>query len=189
MSIRRIESAYATFLDDKRLSGTDMSVLVALAYAANEKRDEDCFPSYGFLAQMSHFRESAVSNACKRLRGLKIIDWTSGGKGRQGGNVSNKYRFLFPLCKMLSRRERYQQLGEPPTPPQGVPTPTERVPYTARKGTLPRQEVSNTEGTLNRTSKVKPEDIEASPLSDSEFKFEPCGDPDQAAQDPAVIPR
>ena len=173
MSIRRIESAYAAFLGDKRLSSTDMSILVALAYVANEKRDEDCFPSQSFLAQMSHFRESAVSNACKRLRELKIIDWTSGGKGRQGGNISNKYRFLFPHCKMLSRRERYQQLGEPPTLPQGVPTPSEGVPYPSREGSVPRQKGSNTEGSPHRTSEAKPEDRGVIPLSGFEFKFEP----------------
>ena len=132
MSIRRIESAYAAFLGDKRLSSRDMSILVALAYIANEKQGEACFPSQSYLSKMSHFSESIVGNACNRLRELKVIDWISGGKSRQGGNINNRYRFLFPHCKMQSRRERYQQLDEPPTPPDGVP-------YPARRGTLPRQ--------------------------------------------------
>ena len=173
MSIRRIESAYATFFGDKRLSSTDMSILVALAYIANEKRDEECFPSHGYLAEMSHFGDSAVGDACKRLRDLKIIDWVSGGKGRQGGNISNKYRFLFPHCKMLSRRERYQQFGEPPTPPERVPTPPEGEPYPVREGSVPRQEGSNTEGTPKRTSESNTENSGVVPLSDFEFKFEP----------------
>ena len=173
MSIRRIESAYATFFGDERLSSRDMSILVALAYIANEKEGEACFPSQSYLSKMSHFSESIVGNACNRLRELKVIDWISGGKSRQGGNINNRYRFLFPHCKMQSRRERYQQLDEPPTLPEMVPTPPDGVPYPVREGTLPRQKGSNTEGTPNRTSESKPQDRGVVQLSDFEFKFEP----------------
>ena len=173
MSIRRIESAYATFFGDERLSSRDMSILVALAYVANEKQGEVCFPSQSYLSKMSHFSESIVGNACNRLRELKIIDWISGGKSRQGGNINNRYRFLFPHCKMQSRRERYQQLGEPPTPPEREPTPPDGEPYPVREGTLPRQEGSNTEGTPKRTSESNTENKGVVPLSDFEFKFEP----------------
>lgn len=52
MSIRRIESSYATFLDDETMSAAEMSVLVALAYVANEKQEEACFPSDRHLKRM-----------------------------------------------------------------------------------------------------------------------------------------
>ena len=115
MSIRRIESAYATFQGDKRLSSTDMSVLVALAYIANEEKGEACYPSVAYLAELSHFSESAVTKACANLKKLKVIDWVSGGQNRLGGNVSNTYEFLFPHRKMKSRHESYQQLMTSPS--------------------------------------------------------------------------
>ena len=173
MSIRRIESAYATFLDDKRLSGTEMSVLVALAYVANEKRDEDCFPSDGWLAGLTHLSGATVRNARNKLRSRKIIDWISGGLGRQGGNISNRYRFLFPHCKMPSKRDRYQPLDGSPTPSPSVPTPSPSVPCATSKRTLRRQIATNTEGTPKRTSESNTEDRGVVPLSDFEFKFEP----------------
>mgnify|MGYP003335830846 CR=1 FL=1 len=149
MSIRRIESAYATFQGDKRLSSTDMSVLVALAYIANEEKGEACYPSVAYLAELSHFSESAVTKACANLKKLKVIDWVSGGQSRLGGNVSNTYEFLFPHRKMKSRHESYQQLmtspsakgsdsscpgGGPLPHVAGYPTPRGGVPYPAWRG-------------------------------------------------------
>ena len=173
MSIRRIESAYAKFLGDKRLSGTEMSVLVALAYVANEKRDEDCFPSDGWLAGLTHLSGATVRNARNKLRSCKIIDWISGGFGRQGGNISNRYRFLFPHCKMPSKRDRYQSLDGSPTPSPSVPTPADIVPCATSKHTLRQQIATNTERTPNRTSESNTEDRGGVPLTDFEFKFEP----------------
>ena len=173
MSIRRIESAYATFLGDKRMSGTEMSVLVALAYVANEKRDEDCFPSDGCLSDMTHLSGATVRSARNKLRSRKIIDWISGGKGRQGGNISNRYKFLFPHCRMPSKRDRYQPLDAPPTLSPSVPTPADSVPYATSERTLRRQMATNTEGTPNRTSESNTENKGVVPLSDFEFKFEP----------------
>ena len=97
MSIRRIESSYATFLEDRKMSAAEMSVLVALAYVANEKRDEDCYPSDRYLKLLTHLGDRTIRSARNNLRSRKIIDWVSGGMGRQGGNISNRYRFLFPL--------------------------------------------------------------------------------------------
>ena len=172
MSIRRIESAYATFLEDKRMSGTEMSVLVALAYVANEKRDEDCYPSDAYLAELTHFKNSAVRNARNRLRSRKIIDWISGGMGRQGGNISNRYKFLFPHLKMPSKRDRYQPLNGLPTPSPTVPTPADGVPYAA-SGRTPRQQMAtNTEAFPKGTSESNAEDWRVVPLSDFEFKFD-----------------
>ena len=173
MSIRRIESAYATFLDDKRMSGTEMSVLVALAYVANEKRDEDCYPSDGYLTELTHLSGATVRNARNKLRSRKIIDWISGGKGRQGGNISNRYRFLFPHLKMLSKRDRYQPLDGPPTLSPSVPTPADSVPYATSERTLRQQVATNTEETPKKTSESNTENKGVVPLSDFEFKFEP----------------
>ena len=173
MSIRRIESAYATFLDDKKMSAAEMSVLVALAYIANEKRDEACFPADSYLKLMTHLGERTIRLARNTLRSRKIIDWVSGGMGRQGGNISNRYKFLFPHCKMPTQRERYQQLGEPPTAQVAVPTAPDAVPSGKDCRTLRHQLPTNTEGTPNRTSESKPEDRGVAPLSGFEFKFEP----------------
>lgn len=112
MSIRRIESSYATFLEDEGLSGTQMSVLLALAYTANEERGECCFPSDPTLSRLTHFTERAVRKAREKLRARKIITWESGGKSREGGNTSNRYTFLFPHKRMPTRNERYKSMDE-----------------------------------------------------------------------------
>lgn len=114
MSIRRIESSYATFLEDEVLSGTQMSVLLALAYTANEERGECCFPSDPTLSRLTHFTERAVRKAREKLRARKIITWESGGKSREGGNTSNRYTFLFPHKRMPTRNERYKPMDESP---------------------------------------------------------------------------
>lgn len=114
MSIRRIESSYATFLEDEVLSGTQMSVLLALAYTANEERGECCFPSDPTLSRLTHFTERAVRKAREKLRARKIITWESGGKSREGGNTSNRYTFLFPHKRMPTRNERYKSMDESP---------------------------------------------------------------------------
>ena len=173
MSIRRIESAYATFLEDRKMSAAEMSVLVALSYVANEKRDEDCFPSDSYLKLLTHLGDRTIRLARNTLRSRKIIDWVSGGMGRQGGNISNRYKFLFPHCKMPTQRERYQQLGEPPTAQVAVPTAPDAVPSGKDCRTLRQQLPTNTEGTPNRTSEANTENRGVSPLSDFEFKFEP----------------
>ena len=162
MSIRRIESAYATFLDDRKMSAAEMSVLVALAYVANEKRNEDCYPSDSYLKLLTHLGDRTIRSARNNLRSRKIIDWVSGGMGRQGGNTSNRYMFLFPHLKMSSRRERYQQLAEPPTAQVAVPTAPAAVPYGTSCRTLRHQLPTNSERTRNRTSE-----------SNIEFRFDP----------------
>lgn len=127
MSIRRIESSYATFLEDEVLSGTQMSVLLALAYTANEERGECCFPSDPTLSRLTHFTERAVRKAREKLRARKIITWESGGKSREGGNTSNRYTFLFPHKRMPTRNERYKSMDESPrlsvTAPAAPATP------------------------------------------------------------------
>ena len=173
MSIRRIESSYATFLEDRKMSAAEMSVLVALAYVANEKRDEDCYPSDRYLKLLTHLGDRTIRSARNNLRSRKIIDWVSGGMGRQGGNISNRYRFLFPHLKMPTQRERYQQLGEPPTAQVAVPTAPDAVPSGMDCRTLRQQLPTNTEGIPKRTSESNTENRGVVPLSDFEFKFEP----------------
>ena len=124
---------------------------VALAYVANEKRDEDCYPSDSYLAELTHFNNSAVRKSRNRLRANRIIDWISGGMSRQGGNVSNRYGFLFPHLKMMSKRERYQPMKDNPTLSPGVPTPLGGVPYATSERTLRLQVATNTERTLKKT--------------------------------------
>ena len=172
MSIRRIESSYATFLGDRKMSAAEMSVLVALAYVANEKRNEDCFPADSHLKLLTHLGDRTIRLARNNLRSRKIIDWVSGGKGRQGGNISNRYKFLFPHCKMPTQRERYQQLAEPPTALVAVPTASDAVPYGTGCRTLRQQLPTNTEGTRNRTSESNTENKGVVPLSGFEFKFD-----------------
>ena len=141
MSIKRIESCYATFLGDKGIDGTAMSVLIALAYCANERNDENCYPSDSYLEQLTHFTPTAIRNARRRLKEKNIINWISGGSNREYGNISNRYQFLFPLKKLESKRERYQQLSTcpPSLPASPTPPPTARgaVPP-ARRAVPPR---------------------------------------------------
>ena len=173
MSIRRIESAYATFLDDEEMSAAEMSVLVALAYVANEKREEDCYPSDRYLKLLTHLGDRTIRSARNSLRSRKIIDWISGGMSRQGGNVSNRYRFLFPYLKMPSQRERYQPLAMTrPTAPAAVPTAPAAVPYGGNRRTLRQEPPTNTEETPKITSEEKPENRGVPRLSDFEFKFD-----------------
>jgi len=110
MSIKRIESAYAYFLDKKEMSGTQMAVLQALAYSANEKNHEKCYPSGATLAKMTHFSDRAVDHACQALRDMNVIDWVSGGQV-DGINLANDYTFKFPLVKMKTRTERYEAIA------------------------------------------------------------------------------
>ena len=184
MSIRRIESSYATFLEDRKMSAAEMSVLVALSYVANEKRDEDCYPSDRYLKLLTHLGDRTIRSARNNLRSRKIIDWVSGGMGRQGGNISNRYRFLFPHLKMPTQRERYQQLGEPPTAQVAVPMAPDAVPSGKDCRTLRQQLPTNTEGIPKRTSESNTENRGEVPLSDFEFKFEPgVGDKSLASRE------
>ena len=180
MSIRRIESAYANFLDDEKMSAAEMSVLVALAYVANEKREEDCYPSDRYLKLLTHLGDRTIRSARNSLRSRKVIDWISGGMSRQGGNVSNRYRFLFPYLKMPSQRERYQPLAMTrPTAPAAVPTAPAAVPYGTSRRTHRQELPTNTKGTLKKTSEEKPENRGVPRLSDFEFKFDFPRTPDR----------
>jgi len=105
MSIKRIESAYAYYLD-KKMSSAQMAVLQALAYSANEKNDEACYPSLATIARLAHVTDRTATAACKALRDMGAIKWDSGGQSG-GLNVANTYKFLFPQMKMPSRKEQY----------------------------------------------------------------------------------
>lgn len=110
MSIKRIESAYATYLDDERISPTQMAVLQALAYCANGKsKNEDCFPGRGYLEMLTHFSDTAIDKACEKLREMGVISWTR-HVNKKGEWDSNSYKFLFPLKKMPKRRDRYESV-------------------------------------------------------------------------------
>lgn len=196
MSIQRIESCYAHCLGDNRVSGTDMAVLIALAYVANGKKDDACYPSGSYLESLTHFKAGAISNACNRLKACKLIDWVSGGNAKPGGNVSNFYKFLFPHEKLKSRHERYQSLAtqgavpvsappkkrlesaptEPtspraePTPPREVPTTPNEVPYLTTCGTLSHHVRTNTEIIPKLTSESKSEGKDVLSLFDVRYQ-------------------
>lgn len=174
MSIRRIESAYATFFNDKKINGSAMSVLIALAYVANEKKNELCFPSDKYLSRLTHFRERTINSARNRLRSRKIIDWISGKKEKKGlgGNESNRYWFLFDHRKMTSQRESYQQLSTPPTALDSAPTALDSVPYGKNCRTLRKELPPNTEITRKKKPELKAEEDLVPALTDSDFKFE-----------------
>lgn len=164
MSIARIESAYAYFLG-KEMSGPQMSVLQALAYCANQKENERCFPSDAFLSKLTHLGDKTVERARKALRDKHgAIIWEKGGR-KGGSNVSNRYRFLFPLVTMKSAYESYETVTA--TPPAVTLTP----PIRQSDPTLPSERRSNTEATLKTTLKSKPE---TSPTPSFDFKFAGC---------------
>ena len=173
MSISVIESAYATYLGDKRVTGTQMAVLICLAKFANNGTLET-FPSDSKVAQYSHFAPSAVLNARKALKKIGAIDWVPGGKTRDGGLISNHYVFPFYKPSKQDRGaaqqsagvERYESLStdsvdkyktnastafanevstDAPTPPRGGPTPSGDDPHPSTRGDPPLHEVSNTE--------------------------------------------
>ena len=213
MSIRRIESAYAHCMGDKRVSGTDMAVLIALAYVANGEKGEACYPSASYLESLTHFKAGAIGGACARLKKYKLIDWISGGNKKPGGNVANVYKFLFPLEKIKSRRERYESLAtqdatpvpippkETPTPPDAVPTsangiptprdeeptPPREVPYPTSCGTLPHEVGTNTERILKVTSESKPEGKDTGILSLFDVKFQTKEDTKKQRETPIVV--
>jgi len=166
MSIRRIESAYAYFLD-KEMSGPQMSVLQALAYCANQKEGERCFPSDAYLSQLTHLGDKTVERARKALRDKhKAIIWEKGGK-KGGNNVTNRYRFLFPIVKMKSAYEDYETVTETP------PTVTLTPPLRQSDPTPPSGRRSNTEIIRKTTSESKPESC---PTPSFDIKFAGCAD-------------
>jgi len=157
MSIQRIESAYAYCLD-KKIKPSEMSVLIGLAYCANATTGA-CFPSDPYIGRLVHVAASTVQDARNRLRNAGIIDWVQ----RKAGNnaqTSNSYRFLFPMMKLKSARESYQQvvdnsasqytISTPPPPHEAVPpTPADGVPP-------PRQMVTNTENKKKKNTSSFP---------------------------------
>lgn len=154
MGISRIESAYAYFLDKKGISGTQMAVLQALSFCANELNHEECHPSIAYLAQLTHFSESRISPACQALRDMNAIDWIPGGQ-YNGMNLANTYAFKFPLVKMKKKRERYEAINqervgcprsEPPVPSLRTPgTPAAREGHPRSEGGVPPQRETNKE--------------------------------------------
>ncbi|MCQ2388527.1 MAG: hypothetical protein MJ138_02320 [Kiritimatiellae bacterium] len=114
MSIRRIESAYAACLGNKDVDALAMSVLVALAYVANEKNNELCFPSDRHLSKLTHMANRTVTAKRQQLKKLGLVEWDSGfGGANFPRSSSNHYRFLFPHRKL---HPRYQPLTAPPAP-------------------------------------------------------------------------
>ena len=192
MSIRRIESAYAHCMGDERVSGTDMAVLIALAYVANGEKGEACYPSASYLESLTHFKSGAIGGACARLKKYKLIDWISGGNKKPGGNVANVYKFLFPLEKIKSRRERYESLATQdatpvPIPPKETPTPPREVPYPMSCGTLPHEVGTNTERILKITSESKQEGKDAGILALFDVKFQTKEDTKKQRETPIVV--
>jgi len=135
MSIQRIESAYAECMKPKwKVNGTDMAVLIALAYCDN--RENGCFPAYEYLSLLTHFNDRTVRMACRRLKEMGLINWKSGGF-KNGRNVANVYTFKFDYQKVLPRRDLYGLLngetegvaapageGRNPIPPREEPNAT-----------------------------------------------------------------
>lgn len=114
MSIKRIESVYATYKDDPEITAPQMAVLVSLAYCANEGKNEACYPGLGYLKELTHFGATAIKEARKALRKRGIIDWTNTSSGK-GDFDSNDYTFLFPLKKLVSKRIKYEPVSRETT--------------------------------------------------------------------------
>ena len=124
MSIKRIESAYAMFMDDERLDGKAMATLLALAYVANEKDGEKCFPSDEYLAKLTHFSTKTMTRSRQLLKDLAIISWEN--RVFNGRKTTNYYKFLFPFVKMCSCRETYQPQSSLSYKPIDLATHTDR---------------------------------------------------------------
>jgi len=181
MSISRIESAYAYFLD-RKISLTQMAVLQALAYHANEETEE-CHPSNATLAREVHTSANTVGTACKALKKMGAIDWVKGGQF-EGVNVANVYTFLFPRMKMPTKRERYEAIlakrgvtkqnghrAQAPLPQYQSPLGTGTQSPSAG---VPTQFGSNTEDNRNPKTKIKSEREPEGALPSFDFKFAGC---------------
>ena len=110
MSYKRIESAYATCLGDRRVTGTQLAVLLGLANCANAKNDDACYPSYAYLEQLTHFGQTTIKAACRDLKKLNLITWVSGTRA-PSGNKANRYTFLFPHRSMPKSENWYESAG------------------------------------------------------------------------------
>lgn len=191
MSIKRIESFYATFFNDKKLSGAEMAVLIALSYVANDKDEKKCYPADDYLTKLTHFSRRAVINARNVLKSRGIIEWTNRGKNGKSRRFSNEYTFCFEHRKLKSQYESYQQLETHPTPDalientspvHDVHTPCAPDAHPlCTTCTPPVHHVhTNTEGSRNETSESKSESGSAFQRALSEVSFglnlRPCLD-------------
>lgn len=97
MGFKLIERVYA--MTDYEMSGTELSVLAALAFRANDKTLL-CFPKQDTLAKMTHLARSTVAASLNELKKDGILEWDSGGlknkRGKGGGLLANSYRLNLP---------------------------------------------------------------------------------------------
>ena len=97
MGFKLLERVYA--MTDYKMSGTELSVLAALAFRANDKTLL-CFPKLETLAKMTHLARSTVWDSLNELKKYGYLEWDSGGlknkRGKGGRILANSYRLNFP---------------------------------------------------------------------------------------------
>ena len=97
MGFNLLERVYA--MTDYKMSGTELSVLAALAFRANDKTLL-CFPKLETLAKMTHLHPATIPPILNKLRDKSIVEWDSGGlknkRGKGGKILSNSYRLNLP---------------------------------------------------------------------------------------------
>lgn len=143
MSIARIESVYKTFGGHpEKLTSTQMSVLLALAYCDNYK-GKGCFPGRASLQHLTLFKDSAVDAACTALKKAGIITWKR-RMSPSGDPTSNLYTFLFPL-KPVDNSYANNKYESPLGHDTGEGTPPNGPTYLVSRPDLPRQVAKNTE--------------------------------------------
>ena len=93
MGFKLVEVVYG--LDRNATTPTEQSVLLALAFRANDKTLL-CYPKQDTIAEMTHLHRVTVSQCLNSLRQKGILDWKSGGlrnkRGKYGQPLANDYR-------------------------------------------------------------------------------------------------
>lgn len=126
MGFKLLERVYA--MTDYKMSGTELSVLAALAFRANDKTLL-CFPKQETLAKMTHLHPATIPPILNKLRDKSIVEWDSGGlknkRGKGGKILSNSYRLNLP--EKSKKTKNTEVINE--CPQDSTVSPTARLQY------------------------------------------------------------
>jgi hypothetical protein len=104
MGFKLVEVVYG--LDRNATTPTEQSVLLALAFRANDKTLL-CYPKQDTIAEMTHLHRVTVSQCLNSLRQKGILDWKSGGlrnkRGKYGQPLANDYRLNLSTSRNKGR--------------------------------------------------------------------------------------
>ena len=127
------KAVYETFMGRKDLlNATQLSVLLALAYSANNTTGA-CYPGKARLGQLTLLGQSTVDQACRELKNKNIITID---ERRVDARYNKTNVYTFPFLTW-NRETRYQTVQQSATPQQ-LPPPAAGPPPPGSWPTLPR---------------------------------------------------